>query len=239
MQVVIYLFDDFTPLEVFGPYNLFTKFPNVDVKLVAEKKGMIYTDNKAIGLQAKYSIKDITSADILFIPGSAIGWTQQVNHKPVLNWIRQINKTTQYTVATCSGPLILASAGLLSGKKATAFWRVAELLTDYNVTYVNQPIVQDGKFLTANGVSASMDMALLLGKVMSDEENVKITQLLLAYESKNTEDLTTLFQDERLVNIANDIIIDDAKNTLSILNKIFNAKLLLRIRNSNLNSHQQ
>lgn len=231
MHIVILIFEDFTPLEVFGPYDLLSKFPDTKITLVAEKRGLICTDNQGISLNIQYSIDDIKQADVLLIPGSTIGWTQVIRKNAVLNWINSIDKTTHYTAAMCSGPIILAAAGVLRGKKATAFWRVAPLLKNYNVKHIDQAIVKDGKYLTSDGVSSSMDMAMQIGNLLFGDRNVKISQLLLAYESKRLTALSELFKSEDLIDAADDELIKEAKNTLSILNKILNVKFLFQLKN--------
>lgn len=231
MQIVIYIFEDFTPLEVFGPYDLLSKFSDVEIKLVSERRGVIHADNNSISLNIKYSIDDIQRADVLLIPGSTVGWTQIIHNSKVLNWINSIDKTTRYTAAMCSGPIILAAAGVLRGKKATAFWRVASLLQNYNVEYIDQAIVRDDKYLTSDGVSSSMDMAMQIGDLLFGDRDVKISQLLLAYESKRLTALNDLFKDKNLVETADAALIKEAKETLSIFNKILNVKMLLRLKN--------
>lgn len=68
----------------------------------------------------KHSIDDIKDADILIIPGSTIGFMQEMKNANVLNWIREVDKTTKWTTSVCTGSLLLASAGLLNGLKATS-----------------------------------------------------------------------------------------------------------------------
>lgn len=229
MHVVIYVYEDFTPIEVFGAYNLLSRMPEIDVDLVTEKKGVVYSSDKAISVNIRYSIGDIEHADVLFIPGSIVGWTQQIRNKRVISWIRQLDVTTQYTTAACTGSLILAATGLLKDKKATAFWRVSHLLSDYDTRYVNQPIVEDGKYLTAEGASSTLDLAMRIGKRLSSAHNVKIAQMLLAYESNDLDSLKELKKDEDLLAATNTIIFEEGKSTLSIFDKIINAKLLLRL----------
>lgn len=231
MHAVIFVYDDFTPIEVFGAYNLLSRMPDVKVDLVAEKKGIVYSSDKKLSVNISNGIDDIHRADMLFIPGSLVGWTRQVINKKVLSWIRQINATTTYTASACTGSIILAATGLLRFKKATTFWRIGSVLEDYEVTYIEKPMVQDGKYFTAEGASSTLDMMMRIGERLSNKKNVRITQLLLAFESKNSDSLADLKQDEDLVAITNKMIFEEGKSTLSVLDRIRNAKLLLRLFN--------
>ncbi|WP_428911911.1 DJ-1/PfpI family protein [Niallia sp. Krafla_26] len=55
-----------------------------------------------------------------------------------MSWIKEIDKTTKWTTSVCVGSLILASAGLLTGLKATSHWKPINLLSDFGVTPVKR-----------------------------------------------------------------------------------------------------
>jgi peptidyl-prolyl cis-trans isomerase A (cyclophilin A) len=57
--------------------------------------------------------------------------------------------------AICIAPAILANAGVLKGKKATAFSSAQQALTDGGAIVTPQPVVQDGLLITANGPEAA------------------------------------------------------------------------------------
>ncbi|MEZ4850933.1 MAG: hypothetical protein R3B93_20395 [Bacteroidia bacterium] len=56
----------------------------------------------------------------------------------------------------------LAATGLLNGKAATSHWKPINLLKDFGVTPKRERIVDQGKYISAAGVSAGIDMALYL-----------------------------------------------------------------------------
>src|SRR5260370_41277358 len=79
---------------------------------VGEIGGTKRADPKSLGIVADYSIADVTSADVLVVPGGR--GEAQVREKPhMLEWVRQIDKTTQWTTSVCTGALVLGAAGLL------------------------------------------------------------------------------------------------------------------------------
>ena len=101
--------------------------------------------------------------------------------KLFLNWIQKIHDTTVWTTSVCSGSIILAAAGILQGKKATSHWGAIHLLNEYGVTPSSERYIQEGKIITAQGVSAGIDMALfLVGKIIG-EEKAKAYQLFIEY----------------------------------------------------------
>lgn len=229
MHAVIYVYEDFTPMEVFGFHNLLSRSPNMRTTLVSETKGVVYSSDKQISINITTSIDEITDADVLFIPGSIVGWTQEIRKKRVLHWIRQMDAITKYTTSACTGSIILAASGLLENKNATAFWRIGHLMTDYGVHYISDPIVRDGKYFTAEGASSTMELAMQIGRLLNGERNMQITQLLLAYESPKSPSVAELRKDDDLVKTTNKIIFEEGRNTLSIFQKIMNARLMLRL----------
>jgi len=82
--------------------------------------------------------------------------------KEVLNWIKKIDKTTQRAMSVCSGSIILAARGLPQDKKVSSHWKPINLLKKFGVEPTRERMVDEGKYITAGGVSAGIDMALYL-----------------------------------------------------------------------------
>jgi len=180
MKIAILLFDNYTALDVVGPYEVLSRLPNAKVCFAGiEKKG--YKDAYGLTVQADYTLDEISQADILLIPGG-FGIDNLLNNPKIIDWIRQIDQTTVWTVSVCSGSLLLAAAGLLDGKNCTTHWRRKEQLKKYNVVVKDERYVQDGKMVTSAGVSAGIDMALYLtSKIISDKMAMAI-QLAIEYD---------------------------------------------------------
>ena len=182
MKIVILLFDNYTALDIVGPYEVLNKLPNSKIYLAGlEKKE--YKDTYGLKISADYSIDEISEADILLIPGG-FGIDNLLKNEEVLDWIRRIDITTKWTVSVCSGSLLLAQAGLLDGKNCTTHWRRKEQLRSFNVTVKNERYIQDGKIITSAGVSAGIDMALYLVSEIAGDQTAKMIQLAIEYDPK-------------------------------------------------------
>lgn len=181
MDIVIYLYNGITALDVVGPYEVLSRLPNTNVKFVAESKGIIVSDSHFLKLVADYDISEIENADILLIPGSVIGFLREAKKKNVKDWIKKIHQTTQWTVSVCTGSIILASAGILDGLKASSHWAVIHLLKDYGATPTLKRFVREGKIITSQGVSAGIDMSLYLASQIVGVEQAKVIQLMIEY----------------------------------------------------------
>lgn len=97
MKVIIFLYNGVTMLDAIGPYEVLRHMDDTEVLFVAEKIGEIKADSGFIDIHVKHSIDDSKEADILIIPGSTIGFMQEMKNENVLNWIREVDKTTKWT----------------------------------------------------------------------------------------------------------------------------------------------
>ncbi|MBK5491800.1 DJ-1/PfpI family protein [Bacillus sp. TH13] len=183
MEIVIMLYNGITALDAIGPYEVFAAGTNSKLKFVAKNKGLIQLDTKMGFLHADYSFSEITSADILVIPGSRPpNFKVPMNDKETLDWIRRIHKTTKYTTTVCNGSLILGATGLLNGIEATSHWGSYDILRSLGAIPTEERVVHKGSIITAAGVSAGIDMALQLVAWEYGEDTAKAAQLVLEYD---------------------------------------------------------
>jgi putative intracellular protease/amidase len=147
MQIAFLFYEGMTALDAVGPHEILCRLPRATVKRVAKISGKITTDSGLV-LMADYALSDVLQADILFIPGAGSATTLQ-NDIETLAWIRSIHSKTIYTTSVCTGSLILGSAGILSGVKATTHWAALDRLKRWGAIPVEQRIVESGKIITS------------------------------------------------------------------------------------------
>ena len=181
MDLVCLLFDGITALDIVGPYEVLQRLPEAEVKFVARSAGEIRTDNKFLALVADYSLAEIKSADVLVVPGGFATRALE-GDEDLLGWIRAIDATTTWTTSVCTGSMLLAAAGLLEGKEATTHWASLERLREYGAIPTARRVVQQGKVVTAAGVSAGIDMALTLVARIAGDEFAQAVQLGIEYD---------------------------------------------------------
>jgi len=180
IKIAILLFDNFTALDVVGPYEVLSKIPNSKIYFVAETTG-VYQDSKGLQLVADTSFEYLPTADIVLIPGG-FGIDALLTNHQVINWITNAHLHSKWTVSVCSGSLLLGAAGLLKDRKATTHWNRKAQLAAYCSDIVDERYVQDGKLLTSAGVSAGIDMALYLLSLIMGEKYAQIVQLGMEYD---------------------------------------------------------
>jgi len=182
MKIAFLIFENFTALDIIGPYEVLSKVPNSEIYFASLKPGF-YSDGKVLKIEAKYSLNDITNPEVIVIPGG-FGIDSLLNNREILTWIQNAHKTSLWTTSVCSGALLLAAAGLLKNCKATTHWNRKEQLKEYGVNVVNERYVKDGKIITSAGVSAGIDMALYLVSLLVNEKFAQVIQLSMEYDPK-------------------------------------------------------
>lgn len=181
-NIVIFLFDECTVLDFVGPYDVLSRLPDAQIFFVGTEKKE-YKDSHGLRYTSDYSIDEIATADILLIPGG-FGIDKLLPNQKLLEWIRNIDKTTQWTVSVCAGSLLLAETGLLKGKMCTSHWGRKAQLRNYDLIVIDgiERYVRDGKIITSAGVSAGIDMALYLAGLVAGEQTAKAIQLAMEYD---------------------------------------------------------
>jgi transcriptional regulator GlxA family with amidase domain len=181
MQTAILIFDKLTALDAIGPYEVLRSVPGWKVRFVGPEKGPVRTDSGALGLSADHALEEVTEPDIVLVPGGE-GNRPLMTDERVLSWLRQVDQGTKWTTSVCTGSLVLAAAGLLEGKRATSHWLFLEQLREFGADPVGGRFVEDGKFVTAAGVSAGIDMALHLVGQEVGPEVAQAVQLGIEYD---------------------------------------------------------
>jgi len=181
MQIAILIFDKLTALDAIGPYEVLRSVPGWEVKFVGPEKGPVRTDSGALGLSADFGLDEVNAADMVLVPGGE-GNRTLLDDEAVLEWLRRIDQGSKWTTSVCTGSLVLAAAGLLKGRRATCHWAFLEQLRGYGADAVGGRFVEDGKVVTAAGVSAGIDMALHLVGREAGPEVAQAVQLGIEYD---------------------------------------------------------
>jgi len=149
------------PAAVFGAANETAGRPVYDLQIVAADGGLV-TTNCGVALHAK---KIGGQPDTLLVAGGSRGLKAAMTHEGTRKWLQRVAPRTDRYGSVCTGAFVLASAGLLDGKRVATHWascaRLAEkfpaLSVDAEALYV-----VDGKVWTSAGVTTGIDMALAL-----------------------------------------------------------------------------
>ena len=181
MQIAILIFDSLTALDAIGPYEVLSRVPGVELRFVAKEPGPKRTDTGALGVHADLALGELTAPEVVLVPGGA-GSRPLMRDQEVLEWLRAADRSSTWTTSVCTGALVLGAAGILDGKRATTHWAFLDRLSELGAEPVAQRVVEDGKVITAAGVSAGIDMALTLASRLAGDQVAQAIQLGIEYD---------------------------------------------------------
>jgi transcriptional regulator GlxA family with amidase domain len=181
MDVAIPIFDRLTALDAVGPYDVLSRLPDATVTFVAEEPGPKRTENGMLALVADRPLEDLPEPDVIVVPGG-FGTRELLEDERMLDWIRHAHERSDYTTSVCTGSLVLGAAGVLEGLEATTHWAWLEALEGFGAVPTSRRVVEQGKVITAAGVSSGIDMALILAARIAGDEFAQAIQLAIEYD---------------------------------------------------------
>jgi len=113
------------------------------------------------------------------LPGGLPGADHLENDKRVIKRIQQMAADGKYVCAICAAPKVLATAGVLDGKRATSYPGVLDKMGLADVTYTGSAVEIDGKVVTSRGPGTAMDFALQLIELLAGSGRRKTVEKAL------------------------------------------------------------
>lgn len=107
--------------------------------------------------------------DMLLMPGGQPGAsTLDADHR-IHALIKRLHHGDKYLAAICAAPIVLASSGVLDGRRATCYPGALDPQQWPEIDICDEPIVIDGKILTSQGPGTAMDFALTIIELLTDK----------------------------------------------------------------------
>jgi transcriptional regulator GlxA family with amidase domain len=181
MEIAIPLYDRFTMLDAVGPYQVLQALPEVNVHWLGPEAGPVQDESHTATLMAEATWEELPRPEIVVVPGG-YGSRQMMRDERALAWVREAHEHSRYTTSVCTGSLWLAAAGILDGLEATSHWLELETLEQFGARPTSQRVVEQGKVITAAGVSSGIDMALRLTELLYGPEAAQAVQLAIEYD---------------------------------------------------------
>jgi transcriptional regulator GlxA family with amidase domain len=242
-RVVIVAYEGFQPLDIVGPHEVFCganlaldaqlgrqsvslASPPYDV-IVGSIDGAPPRSDSGMSLATvKLPVpSSLNSNDLLLVPGGN-GADEAMNDVGLMRWITAASETVGRVTSVCSGSLLLASAGLLDGRRATSHWtRLNQLATENPSVSVDRDAlyVNDGNVWTSAGVTAGIDMSLA---IVEADHGAQVAQSIARHlvmflrrpggQSQFAAPVWQASSDHQLVKQATDLINAELSNDLSV-----------------------
>ena len=181
MDIAIPIFEGITALDAIGPYEVLSRLPGARVHFLALEPGAKRTGNRMLALTADEALSDLPQPEVIVFPGGH-GTDLVMHDEAVLAWVRTAHESSRWTTSVCTGSLVLGAAGILDGLEATTHWMYMDQLAELGATPVSRRVVEQGKVITAAGVSSGIDMALTLAAHIAGEDVARAIQLRIEYD---------------------------------------------------------
>lgn len=181
MRTAMLLYPGFTALDAIGPFHAIAGIPGYDFAFVAEKAGPV-GNGGSFTMEAQLGIDELEHVDVLVVPGGVAAIEMARKGHVLVDWIREMHPNTQWTTSVCTGSLLLGAAGVLQGVPATTHWYSHAELADYGAIPTDERVVEHGKIITSAGVSAGIDMGLVLCERIMGAQYAMATQLDMEYD---------------------------------------------------------
>jgi transcriptional regulator GlxA family with amidase domain len=172
LRIEILAFPDVQLLDVAGPLQVFAsandlvcasgKLRPYEPVVVADRP--LVTASAGLGLATQILSAPRLSLDTLIVAGGSGVYAACENDK-LIGWIKARAKAARRIASVCSGAFLLASTGLLDGRRAVTHWRrCTEFARRFPAVHLEpDPIfIRDGNIWTSAGVTAGIDLALAL-----------------------------------------------------------------------------
>jgi len=179
MQINIIVVNDMCQLDTTGAFEVLARVPGWTVDLVAASMEPVRTDLGLTMMPTKTQ-ESAQPSDILVVPGGR-GIDYAMLDDAWIAYTQQEAAKAKYVFSVCTGSLLLAAAGLLTGRRAGGHWQARDLLSRFGVTPSDARLTVDDKFYTSAGVTSGIDMALLVVADIVGEETARKIQLSIEY----------------------------------------------------------
>jgi transcriptional regulator GlxA family with amidase domain len=180
MRIAYVVYPDFTGLDLVGPYEVISRWPDAEVHFVASSPEPVRAD-RGLTVIPTDTPEAMPQPDLIVVPGSQ-NPVPVLSDEVLIGWLRDAAPGCQWTASVCTGAGLYAAAGLLEGKKTTTHWGFRDNLRAMGVEVVEDRVVWQGTHISGAGVSAGIDMALALTDRVHGREVAESLQLLIEYD---------------------------------------------------------
>jgi cyclohexyl-isocyanide hydratase len=180
LQIGVLAFPKMTSLDALAPFEILARAPNSTAHLVW-KDCTPFVGDTGLLVTPSMSFLDAPQFDVVVVPGGP-GQNDLMDDEELFSFLRQQAAGAQWITSVCTGSLLLAAAGLLTGYKATCHWLSLDYLRLFQVDVVPDRVVIDRNRVTGGGVTSGLDFAFVLLRLLRGEATAKAIQLMLEYD---------------------------------------------------------
>ncbi len=179
LSIGMLMYPGLDQIDFTGPFEVLARISNATMHLIGTQKAS-FRDHMGLILTPEMVLAEAPELDVLLVPGGP-GQEAMMKREPVLAFIRDHMESQKPLFSVCTGALICGAAGVLKGRRVTTHWAAFDLLPYFGAVPVNERVVVDGNLVSAAGVTAGIDGALVVASLLRGENAAQRIQLELQY----------------------------------------------------------
>jgi len=180
MKIAYVVYPDFTALDLIGPYEVISRWPDAEVHFLASSLEPVRCD-EGLTVIPTDTPATLPDPDLIVVPGSGKP-LPVMSDQVLIDWLRTAAPNCKWTASVCTGAGLYAAAGLLDGKTTTTHWAFRDNLRAMGIEVVADRVVWQGNHVSGAGVSAGIDMALSLTDRVHGRKLAESLQLVIEYD---------------------------------------------------------
>ena len=178
-MVYMLLGTGFEETEAIAPLDLLRR-AGVEVQTVGITGKTVYGSHN-IGIVADIEIgqMDLTSLEMIILPGGLGGVTSARACQPALDALKFAWENGKFVAAICAGPTVLADLGITDGKQATCFPGCEDGMGNANMV-ADAAVVRDGRLITGTSAGCAIPFGLeLIAALKGNKEADRIAKQIV------------------------------------------------------------
>lgn len=179
LSVGCLIFEQMDQIDFTGPFEVLSRMPDTTIQIIAKTVAPV-RDVQGLRLSPDGCIAEGGLFDVLLVPGGH-GQQALMHDEEVLELIRKHVQSERLLFSVCTGALLCGAAGVLTGRQVTTHWSTRHLMRYYGAVLVDSRVVVDGNLISAAGVTAGLDGALVLVSLLRGDAAAQEIQLAIEY----------------------------------------------------------
>lgn len=182
LSVGCLIFERMDQIDFTGPFEVLSRMPDTTVQVIGKGLSPV-RDVQGLLLSPDVSLAKAGQFDVLLVPG---GYGQQalMHDEEVLQLISRHVESEGLLFSVCTGALLCGAAGVLIRRQVTTHWSARPLMPYYGAILVDARVAVDGNIISAAGVTAGFDAALVLVSLLRGDAAAQEIQLAIEYAPK-------------------------------------------------------
>ena len=180
IRIGLLLYPGVTQLDLMGPAEVFGRLPGAEVFLLWKTLDPVRSD-RGLRILPTTTFANCPALDVICVPGGP-GQVDLMDDRETLQFLQRAALPCRLVTSICTGSLVLAAAGLLTGYWATCHWSSIDQLSLLGAELTDERVVRDRDRITGAGVTSGIDFALTVAADLAGDAVAQEIQLQMEYD---------------------------------------------------------